>query len=191
MSRRSSARSTSYSARSIADRSPRCCPDSRFGDKHTTETLAEKTCTSCRGAFRYLPVMKPCAFRHMRSMGAHRELRDDTYRFETRRGLTPILTMSIRVVTVFGGTGFLGRRVFSISASTNLSTSGRAAVALFAAIRGLAEFNGPTRIGGRGGARGGEPSGLRALKLSHRRDCRGRAGPAPQDRWAGGDHPSG
>src|SRR5260221_7475886 len=48
MSRRSSARSTSCSGRSIADRSPAAAPI-RLGAKHMTETLAEKTCTPCRG----------------------------------------------------------------------------------------------------------------------------------------------
>src|SRR5258708_39477813 len=48
MSRRSSARSTSCSGRSIVDRSP-AAASIRLGAKHMTETLAEKTCTPCRG----------------------------------------------------------------------------------------------------------------------------------------------
>src|SRR5260370_28205969 len=48
MPRRSSGGATSCSGRSIADRSP-AAASIRLGAKHMTETLAEKTCTPCRG----------------------------------------------------------------------------------------------------------------------------------------------
>jgi hypothetical protein len=85
MSRRSSARSTSYSARSTADRSPRCCPNGRFGDKHVTETLAEKTCTHRRDGVP--PLARDEALR-FQAQAPDWELRDDAHRFETD-ALTP------------------------------------------------------------------------------------------------------
>src|SRR5438128_9244110 len=76
MFRRSSARSTSCSGRSIADR-PTFVSD--IGDSYMTETLAEKTCTPCRGGIP--PLARDEALR-FQSQAPDWELRDDDRRIE-------------------------------------------------------------------------------------------------------------
>src|SRR5216683_8347404 len=76
MSRRSSARSTSCSGRSIADR-PTFVSD--IGDSYMTETLAEKTCTPCRGGVP--PLARDEALR-FQSQAPDWELRDEAHRIE-------------------------------------------------------------------------------------------------------------
>src|SRR6266446_3980916 len=78
MSRRSSARSTSCSGRSIADRSP-AAASIRLGAKHMTETLAEKTCTPCRGGVP--PLGRDEALR-FQAQAPDWELRDEARRIE-------------------------------------------------------------------------------------------------------------
>src|SRR6266699_3312644 len=74
MSRRSSARSTSCSGRSIADR-PTFVSD--IGDSYMTETLAEKTCTPCRGGVP--PLARDEALR-FQAQAPDWELRDEARR---------------------------------------------------------------------------------------------------------------
>ena len=76
-SRRSSARSILCSARSIADRAPLFVSD--IGDSHMTETLAEKTCTPCRGGFP--PLARDEALR-FQIQAPEWELRDDARRID-------------------------------------------------------------------------------------------------------------
>src|SRR6202140_1094127 len=78
MSRRSSARSTSCSGRSIADRPPVAFV-SAIGDSHMTETLAEKTCTPCRGGVP--PLGRDEALR-FQAQAPDWELRDEAHRIE-------------------------------------------------------------------------------------------------------------
>src|SRR5437868_769489 len=78
MFQRSSARSTSYSGRSIADR-PTLHLLVRFGDSHMTETLAEKTCTPCRGGVP--PLARDEALR-FQAQAPDWGLRDDAHRIE-------------------------------------------------------------------------------------------------------------
>src|SRR6266498_2799077 len=78
MSRRSSARSTSCSGRSIADRSP-AAASIRLGAKHMTETLAEKTCSPCRGGVP--PLGRDEALR-FQAQAPDWELRDEARRIE-------------------------------------------------------------------------------------------------------------
>jgi 4a-hydroxytetrahydrobiopterin dehydratase len=63
----------------IADHLPAICHDSEVAAGHMTETLAEKTCTPCRGGVPPLRVMKPCVSRARRRSGV---LRDDARRIE-------------------------------------------------------------------------------------------------------------
>src|SRR5258708_19486686 len=76
MSRRSSARWTSCSGRSIADR-PTFVSD--IGDSYMTETLAEKTCTPCRGGVP--PLGRDEALR-FQAQAPDWGLRDDAHRIE-------------------------------------------------------------------------------------------------------------
>src|SRR6266576_571854 len=78
MSRQSSARSTSCSGRSIADR-PRHAFVREIGDSHMTETLAEKTCTPCRGGVP--PLGRDEALR-FQAQATDWELRDEDHRIE-------------------------------------------------------------------------------------------------------------
>src|SRR5947199_9723590 len=76
MFRRSSARSTSCSGRSIADRATLHLLV-RFGDSHMTETLAEKTCTPCRGG---VPPLAQDEALRCQAQAPHWRLRDDDHR---------------------------------------------------------------------------------------------------------------
>src|SRR5260370_12618573 len=78
MPRRSSGGATSCSGRSIADRSPDAA-SIRLGAKHMTETLAEKTCTPCRGGVP--PLGRDEALR-FQAQAPDWELRDDARRIE-------------------------------------------------------------------------------------------------------------
>src|SRR6516225_7674568 len=79
MSRRSSARSTSCSGRSIADCLPAISLESEIAADHMTETLAEKTCTPCRGGVP--PLARDEALRFQKQ-APDWELRDDAHRIE-------------------------------------------------------------------------------------------------------------
>src|SRR5262245_41918929 len=79
MSRRSSARSTSCSGRSIADCLPAISLKSEIAADHMTETLAEKTCTPCRGGVP--PLARDEALRFQKQ-APDWELRDDAHRIE-------------------------------------------------------------------------------------------------------------
>ena len=57
----------------------RCCLAIRLGAKHMTESLAEKTCTPCRGGVPPLPRDEALRFQ---AQAADWELRDDARRIE-------------------------------------------------------------------------------------------------------------
>src|SRR5258708_32433627 len=104
MSRRSSARSTSCSGRSIADRSP-AAASIRLGAKHMTETLAEKTCTPCRGGVP--PLGRDEALR-FQAQAPDWELRDEarrierTFRFRNFREALAFVHAIAWIVLIFG-----------------------------------------------------------------------------------------
>src|SRR5215831_10716712 len=81
MFRRSSARSISCSGRSIDERSPAVAFRARncLGDKYMSETLAEKTCTPCRGG---IPPLTHEEAERFQSQTPNWELRDDGHRIE-------------------------------------------------------------------------------------------------------------